>query len=70
MNSHSSSPLIGDKKNVKCEGGLLVAKNGIFFRERMSSFSLELWEIGPLVVFGPKRKDVLCRAGYAWTPDL
>ena len=50
---------------MKWEGGLPVAKNGVFFRERMSSFSLELWEIGPLAVFGPRRKDVLRGAGYA-----
>ena len=40
----------------------------IFFRERRTSFSLEYQEIQSSAVFGPRRKDVLRRAGYAWTP--
>ena len=39
-------------------------------RERMSNFSLESWAILPSVVFGTRRKNVLRRAGYVWTPDL
>ena len=43
-------------------------KNGVGFRERRSSFSLEYREIRPSAVFGARRKNVLRRAGYAWTP--
>ena len=38
--------------------------------ERVSNFSLGLRAIRPSAVFGTRRKVVLCRAGYAWTPDL
>ena len=41
-----------------------------FLGERESSFSLESPAIQPSAVFGPRRKDVLHGAGYAWTPDL
>ena len=40
------------------------------FRERRSSFSLEIRAIQPSVVFGARRKNVLYGAGYVWTPDL
>ena len=40
------------------------------FRKKRSSFSLEIQAIRPSAVFGPRRKNVLRRAGYAWTPDL
>ena len=33
---------------------------------RESSFSLEIWAIRPSAVFGPRRKDILRGAGYAW----
>ena len=36
----------------------------------MSSFSLEIRAIRPLVVFGTRRKVALRGAGYAWTPSL
>ena len=39
-----------------------------FFRER--NFSLKIRAIRPSAVFGPRRKDVLRGAGYAWTPNL
>ena len=35
---------------------------------RKSSFSLEIRAIRPSAVFGPRRKDILCGAGYAWAP--
>ena len=70
MNSHSSSPLIGDKKKREMGRGTSSSQKWHFFRERMSSFSLELWEIEPLAVFGSRRKDVLRGAGYAWAPNL
>ena len=38
------------------------------FSERESSFSLEIRVIRPSAVFGPRRKNVLRGAGYAWTP--
>ena len=44
-------------------------ENGVGFRERRSSFSLEIRAIRPLTVFGSGRKNVLRGAGYAWTPD-
>ena len=40
------------------------------FSERESSFSLEIRAIRPSAVFGPRRKNVLRGAGYAWTPVL
>ena len=40
------------------------------FRERGTSFSLEIRAIGPSAVFGTRRKAALRGAGYAWTPDL
>ena len=40
------------------------------FRERRSSFSLEIRAIRPSAVFGARRKNVLHGAGYVWTPDL
>ena len=39
-----------------------------FFSVRESSFSLEIRAIRPSAVFGPRRKDILCGAGYAWAP--
>ena len=45
-------------------------ENGVGFRERRSFFSLEIRAIRPSAVFGPRRKNVLREAGYAWTPDL
>ena len=39
-----------------------------FSRERRSSFSLEIREIGPLDFDGARRENVLRGAGYAWTP--
>ena len=41
-----------------------------FSRERRSSFSLEIREIGPLDFDGARRENVLHGAGYAWTPGL
>ena len=40
------------------------------FRERRTSFSLEIRAIRPSTVFGTRRKAALRGAGYAWTPDL
>ena len=45
-------------------------ENGVGFRERRSSFSLEIRAIRPSAVFGPRKKNVLRGAGYAWTPGL
>ena len=44
-------------------------ENGVS-RERRSSFSLELWEIGPSTDFGARRENDLRGTGYAWTPVL
>ena len=38
----------------------------VVFRE-VSNFSLDLRHIRPSAVFGPRRKNVLRGAGYAWT---
>ena len=40
------------------------------FRERRTSFSLEIRAIRPSAVFGTRRKAALCRTGYVWTQDL
>ena len=40
------------------------------FRERRTSFSLEILAIRPSAVFGTIRKAVLRGAGYTRTPDL
>ena len=50
-------------------GGLTETKMETF-SERESSFSIEIRAIRPLAVFEQRRKDVLRRAGYAWTPLL
>ena len=42
----------------------------VVFREKVSDFSLDLRHIRLSAVFGPRRKNVLHGAGYAWTPDL
>ena len=36
----------------------------------MTSFSLDLWEIGPSKFFGARRKTVLRGEGNTWVPDL
>ena len=46
------------------------SRNGGFFREMMSSFSLEIRAIRPLAVFGTRRRTALRREGFAWVPDL
>ena len=38
------------------------------FRERMSSFSLDLRPFGPLVLDGARSKVDISGEGYAWTP--
>ena len=38
------------------------------FRERRSSFSLDLRSFGSSVLDGVRSKVVLCGEGYAWTP--
>ena len=40
------------------------------FRERTSSFSLEIRAIEPLAVFGTRRRTDLRGEGFAWVPDL
>ena len=41
-----------------------------FFRELMSSFSLEIRAIRSSAIFGTKRKAALRGDGFAWVPDL
>ena len=38
------------------------------FRERVSSFSLESWEIRSSDFFGPKTKAALRNKSFAWAP--
>ena len=40
------------------------------FRERRTSFSLEIRAIRPSTVFGTRRKAALREEGFAWVPDL
>ena len=47
-----------------------INENGVFSRERESSFSLRSREIGPLDFNGARRENVLRGAGYAWTSSL
>ena len=42
----------------------------IDFRERTSSFSLEIRAIQPSTVFGTRREAALREEGFAWVPDL
>ena len=42
----------------------------VVFRENVFDFSLDLRHIRSSAVFGPRRKNVLRGAGYAWTPVL
>ena len=39
-------------------------------RERERDSSLKYWAIRPSKFFGARRKVVLCREAYAWTPFL
>ena len=41
-----------------------------FYRERVSSFSLDFYAIQPSTVFGTRRKIVLRGAAYVWVLDL
>ena len=47
-----------------------ISRNGVFFSERESSFSLEIRAIRPSAVFGRRRKVALRGEGFAWVPDL
>ena len=46
------------------------SRNGGFFREMMSSFSLEIRAIRPSAVFGIRRRTALRKEGFARVPDL
>ena len=46
------------------------SRNGGFFREMMSSFSLEIRAIRPSAVFGTRRRTALRKEGFARVPDL
>ena len=55
-------------QNVQCATGGR-AETGFLgdFRER-EHFSLKIRAIRPSAVFGARRRNVLRRTGYAWTP--
>ena len=57
-------------KRPKCGGAGKIGSGGAgsIFRERRSSFSLDLLSFGPSIRFGPRSKTVLRGEGYAWTP--
>ena len=57
-----SSPFLRHKSAVRCSG------RGILVLERESSFSLDFWPFGPLVLDGARSKVDLHGEGYAWTP--
>ena len=40
------------------------------FRERTTSFSLEMRVIRSSAVFGTRRKDAIRGEGFMWVPDL
>ena len=40
------------------------------FRERSTSFSLDLYAIQPSAAFGTRGKTALREEGFAWVPDL
>ena len=42
----------------------------LFFRERVSSFSLGFLTIRLSAIFGTRRKTALHGEGFAWVPDL
>ena len=69
MNSYSS-PSLSQKK--KTWGGHFRSSSSFFleipFRER--NFSLEIHKIQPSAVSRVRRKNILRRAGYAWTPGF
>ena len=69
----ASSPSLNQRQKRKSQGrGDAVGgedENG-GSRKIVSDFSLEIHAIQPSTVFGPRRKNVLRGAGYAWTPDL
>ena len=46
------------------------SRNGGFFGERRSNFSLEIRAIQPSAVFVTRRKAALRGEGFAWVPDL
>ena len=68
MNSNSSSPLIGDKKeeNWRHFPWLRIS----YFRVRRLDFSLKYREIRPSEFVGTRRKAALRGEAYAWTLDL
>ena len=52
------------------EGGGRAKHENRVFRERMTSFSLNFWAIGPSEFIGARRKAALRIKAYAWTSDL
>ena len=67
--SHNSKR---QKRELKNQGEAVAGetkKNG-GFRERRTSFSLEIRAIRPSAVFGTRRKAALRGEGFAWVPDL
>ena len=48
---------------------LPVAKM-VGFSERMSTITLESWEIRTSTVIGTRREAALCGEGFTWVPDL
>ena len=58
------------EKRESGERGLAEEAGSHFFRERVSSFSVDFSTIRPLTVFGTRRKTALRGKGFAWVPNL
>ena len=58
------------EENVGSRGFEIQWQFSFYFRERTSSFSLEIHAIQQLAIFGARRKNVLRGAAYAWVYDL
>ena len=50
------------------QAGDAVSKDFVIFKERRSSFSLDLRSFKPLVLDGARSKVDLCGEGYTWKP--
>ena len=69
MNSDHLPP---SKRRPKTCGGERIHRGlgFLFFREKVSNFSLRSRAIGPSDSFGPRSKAVLRSEGFAWVPVL
>ena len=70
----NSCPLPLSKGKRKCGGegrrGEMLEVLDLFFRVRVSSFSLSFCAIRPSAVFDARKKAALHGEGFVWVPDL